>query len=60
MANVVNLLESRRLGIDPLWLLPTVYGSQKWTEIGLSKDKTFEKFHHKGVTALDLENSTDQ
>ncbi len=60
MANVVNLLESRRLGIDPIWLLPTVYGSHKWTEMSLSKDKAFEKFHYKSITSLDLETSTNQ
>lgn len=55
MANLVFLVDRRAQGLDPYWLLPKMYGTQKWTEITLSKNKGFERFHNKSITALDLE-----
>ncbi len=60
MANVVCQLERRRVGLEPYWLLPKVYGTLKWTEIALSKERSFDKFHNKAVTVLDLDSNSNQ
>ena len=52
---MLQLLAARELGLDPPWLLPKVYGSQRFTQLGLSEQKEFAKAHKKGVNSVDVD-----
>ena len=55
LAVMLQLLDARQLGIEPVWLAPRVYGSNKMTKLELSKEKEVQKGHSNGVTALDID-----
>ena len=52
---MLQLLTSREQGLDPPWLLPAVYGSQRFIELELSSEKELDRAHQKGVTSLDID-----
>jgi len=52
---MLQLLSARELGLDPPWLLPKVYGSQRFAQLGLTDEKEFAKAHKKGVNSLDVD-----
>lgn len=52
---MLQLLSSREQGLDPPWLLPALYGSQRFVELGLSSEKEFDRAHQKGVASLDID-----
>lgn len=52
---MLQLLQAREEGLDPPWLLPRVYGSQRFINIELSSTKEFAQGHKRGVSSLDIE-----
>ena len=52
---MLQLLNDREVGLDPPWLLPRVYGSQRFVGIELSSRREFVKGHKNGVTAMDVD-----
>ncbi|XP_064385790.1 DNA excision repair protein ERCC-8-like [Halichondria panicea] len=52
---MLQLLNDREVGLDPPWLLPRVYGSQRFVDIELSSRREFVKGHKNGVTSMDID-----
>lgn len=55
MADVLRLLAAREHGLDPPWVLPRLYGGQRFTRLELSREKECAPLHSRAVTALDIE-----
>lgn len=55
---MLQLLEGRRVGLEPVWLAPRVYGSSRMAALELSTEKEVDRAHYKGVNALDLDPSS--
>ena len=53
--DMLQLLQAREEGMDPPWLLPRVYSSQRFIEIELSRAKGFSQGHKRGVASIDIE-----
>ena len=52
---MLQLLHDREIGLDPPWLLPKVYNSQRFIEIELSRQKKFASGHRNGVSSLNID-----
>ncbi len=52
---MLQLLHDREIGLDPPWLFPRVYGSQRFVEIELNSRKELIKGHINGVSSLDID-----
>ena len=52
---MLQLLTARECGLDPSWFLPRSYGSQRFSELELSKEKELGRFHSAAVNSLDLD-----
>jgi hypothetical protein len=52
---MLQLLSARETGLDPPWLLPKLYSSQRFTRIELCGEREFSRGHRNGVKCLDLD-----
>ena len=52
---MLQLLDARQQGLDPPWLLPKVYSSQRLEQLQLSKEKEFVRSHQKAINSLDID-----
>ena len=55
---MLQLLDARQVGLEPVWLAPLIYGSNKMASLELSKEKDVDKGHYKGVTGMDIDPSS--
>ena len=52
---MLQLLSARECGLDPPWLLPRSYGSLRFSQLELSKEKEMARGHSSTVNSLDLD-----
>jgi DNA excision repair protein ERCC-8 len=52
---MLQLLSARQYGLDPPWLLPRVYGSHRFSQLELSKEKELARAHTTAVNSMDLD-----
>ena len=55
---MLQLLDARQVGLEPVWLAPRIYGHNKMASLELSKEKDVDKGHYKGVTGMDIDPSS--
>ena len=53
--SILQLLSAREYGLDPPWLLPRLYGSHRFSQLELSREKELAKVYHSPVTSIDID-----